>query len=182
MRLFFALEAEPDTALAITHWRDTRVVADGRPVPAANFHITLAFVGDLPHAKSEHLADSVDNWVADATPVGGDLTLDSPGYWPKAGIFWLGPAHWPEALDGLAGKLRSLAGAAGARKDGKAFRPHVTLYRRCAQPPAAPTTLPAIRWHYSHCSLMESVQGRSGVHYRPLASWALSRPASFSAR
>lgn len=172
MRLFFALEAEPDTARAIADWRDTRLVADGRPVPAANFHITLAFVGDLPHTKSERLAGAVDNWGA--AVAGGDLVLDSPGYWPTVGIFWLGPARWPEALDDLAAKLRSLSSAAGARRDGKAFRPHVTLFRRCEQPPPAPAALPAISWHYSHFSLMESVQGKSGVSYRPLASWALS--------
>jgi len=173
MRLFFALEAESATTLAIANWRDTRLMTDGRPVPAANFHITLAFVGELPDGKSERLADAVDAWVGAVAPASGTLVLDTPGYWPKIGIYWLGPAQWPEALDGLARKLRSLATTAGARRDSAAFRPHVTLIRGCEQPPAAPICLPAISWRYRHFSLLESVQGKSGVSYRPLASWAL---------
>ncbi|NND67836.1 MAG: RNA 2',3'-cyclic phosphodiesterase, partial [Halioglobus sp.] len=73
MRLFFALEAEPETALAIANWRDASLLTDGRPVPAANFHITLAFVGATPHAKSERLANAVDDWVVQATPASGSL-------------------------------------------------------------------------------------------------------------
>lgn len=173
MRLFFALEAEPVTARAVADWRDTRLVADGRPVPAANFHITLAFVGDLPAAKLERLVVAADSGTGNMAQGSGSLVLDCPGYWPKTGIYWLGPSAWPPALDALAGKLRGVAASVGARRDGKSFRPHVTLFRGCERPPAAPTTTPAIRWDYSHFSLLESAQGRSGVNYRPLASWGL---------
>ena len=173
MRLFFALEAEPATALKIADWRDTSLMADGRQVPPANFHITLAFVGELSHTKSDQLANAVDTRLQQQAPASATLLLDQPGYWSKAGIFWLGPTTWPETLEVLAGKLRGLATASGARKDNNTFRPHVTLFRRCTLPPAAPTETPAIDWPYSHFSLMESVVGKRGVSYRPLASWAL---------
>ena len=174
MRLFFALEADPDTAMQIADWRDTTLAVEGRPVPPANFHITLAFVGELSHARSERLADAVDERLVTRAPRTGDLLLDTTGYWAKTGIYWLGPTAWPEDLERLAAQLRGHATAAGARKDGKSFRPHITLYRRCDVPPAAPTTAPAIRWPYGHFSLMESIQGKRGVSYRPIASWALS--------
>ncbi len=174
MRLFFALEAEPATALELANWRDTRLVADGRPVPPANFHITLAFIGELSHAKVDRLADAVDTRLEDSPHKAGSLSLDSPGYWSKAGIYWLGPAQWPQDLGDLARKLRGLATGAGARKDNNPFRPHVTLFRRCERPPAAPITPPAIGWHYGHFSLMESVQGKGGVSYRAVTGWGLS--------
>ena len=173
MRLFFALEAEPATALQIADWRDTALMVDGRPVPPANFHITLAFVGELSHAKSDQLANAVDAHIEQMTLAPASLLLDQPGYWPKPGIFWLGPTSWPESLTALTGKLRGLATAAGARKDHNTFRPHVTLFRRCALPPTAPTGVPQITWPYSHFSLMESVKGKNGVSYRPMTSWSL---------
>ena len=173
MRLFFALETDEPTTLAISHWRDTQLTCDGRPVPLANFHVTLAFVGKLSHEKSKPLADTVDLWLSDVQPAGDTLQLNCPGYWPKVGIFWLGPEHWPDSLTAISRKLRSIGVATGARRESQTFRPHVSLYRGCQLPPPAPIGAPAISWRYRHFSLMESIQGKSGVRYRPLASWEL---------
>ena len=45
MRVFFGLEPDQQTILAIADWRDRQFNAAGRAVTPANFQITLAFIG-----------------------------------------------------------------------------------------------------------------------------------------
>lgn len=168
MRVFFALAPSPSTAIALADWRDRHAACDGRPVPPANFHLTLAFAGELPPARIEALCERVDDGFA--LP-GQSLLLDTPGYWPHAGLFWLGPGSWPRTLDTLAGQLRRACSTQGARLDRNRFRPHVTLYRGCDAPPAAPTSPPAIEFSCDRLTLFESRQGRRGVSYLPLQEW-----------
>lgn len=177
MRAFFGLEVTAGTALQIADWRDRQLAQAGRPVPPANFHITLAFVGELPEAALERLLPSVDEWLVPATVTGDELLLDRTGYWHKPGIYWLGPSNWPQPLSKLAKKLRNLATGVGARLDRNPFQPHVTLYRKCSEAPPAPTAAPAIAMAYEGFTLFESRQGRRGVSYHPLHDWALSPAA-----
>ncbi|MCB1699902.1 MAG: RNA 2',3'-cyclic phosphodiesterase [Halioglobus sp.] len=177
MRTFFGLEAEATTAIQIADWRDRQFACDGRPVPPANFHITLAFVGETSPQALENLCLSVDAWLARQDTRGAKLLLDCTGYWPKPGIYWLGPKTWPDTLSALAAKLRQLATNIGARRDRNPFQPHVTLFRQCVTAPLAPATEPAITLAYRHFTLFESRQGKSGVSYHPLQHWELAAPA-----
>ncbi len=174
MRTFLALELPGKTAMQIADWRDRQCGAMGRPVPPANFHITLAFIGELSAGPLERLCLAIDEWLAGENLPGGELVLDCIGYWPKPGIYWLGPLEWPGPLSQLAGKLRHLATTAGARRDRNPFRPHVTLFRNCSTAP--PVTAPAISVQYRHFTLFESKQGKSGISYHPLQHWELSPP------
>jgi 2'-5' RNA ligase len=173
MRLFFGLEAPAELAMQIAEWRDRELGAAGRPVPPANFHITLAFVGELPAQDMEALALRVDEWVERKRPQGGSLDLNLTGYWQKPGIYWLGSNEWPEGLTRLASKLKNLSTAAGARRDRKPFQPHVTLFRNCRLPPPAPSSAPRFAFRYDHVTLFESRQGRRGMSYHPVATWDL---------
>jgi len=173
MRVFFGLEIDPPTALRIADWRDRQLHCDGRPVSPANFHITLAFVGELGDASMEQLCASVDAWAGQGRAPPGTLSLDRVGYWQRAGIYWLGPASWPPGLTSLATKLRHLASAAGARRDRNTFQPHVSLFRRCTGAPPAPPSIPELALEYNHFCLFESRQGRRGVSYHVLEAWQL---------
>ncbi len=173
MRLFFALELPGETARAVATWRDRELAPVGRPVPAANFHITLAFVGELPAPRLERLCLAVDEWVSRDVPVGGHLQLDRTGYWQKPGIYWLGPSRWPQQLTALAKKLGGLSSGSGGKRDKRRLQPHVTLFRRCQPPPPAPVRQPHFALDYHHFALFESRQGKSGVSYHPLAHWDL---------
>lgn len=172
MRVFFGLEPDAATTLAIANWRDRQLLCSGRPVPAANLHITLAFIGELPEPDIDRLCRAVDDWVPGKVP-GATLKLDRTGYWPRPGIFWLGPGEWPDHLSRLAGKLGSLARSSGGKRDRNNFQPHITLYRRCTEPPPAPPSTPALEMRYEHFTLFESRQGRQGVSYHALQDWAL---------
>lgn len=177
MRTFFGLELPADVAMQIADWRDRQFGAGaGRPVPPANFHITLAFVGEITPSYLERLYESVDAGVARAAFPGGQVLLDTTGYWAKPGVYWLGAENFPASLGQLATRLRQLATKAGGRRDRKPFLPHVTLFRNCTAAPVAPAEPPAFRAVYRHFTLFESRQGRAGVSYHPLQHWELPSP------
>jgi RNA 2',3'-cyclic 3'-phosphodiesterase len=172
-RVFFGLELDPVTALQVANWRDRQLNCTATPVPPANFHITLAFIGALNDPAIERLCLSVDDWLARTAIHGGSLILDRTGYWNKPGVYWLGPGSWPEPLTRLAKKLSSLGSAVGAKRDRKAFAPHITVFRQCAAAPPAAATMPAIPLSYRHFVLFESRQGKRGVSYHALQHWNL---------
>ncbi|QIB66478.1 RNA 2',3'-cyclic phosphodiesterase [Kineobactrum salinum] len=175
MCVFFGLELDSDTKRAVADWRDRYGLAHGQPVPADNFHLTLAFVGEVDHRHLETLTQAVDQWASGYTVGAGRLVLDQAGYWQKQRIYWLGPEQPQLELARLAVKLQNLAGPAGARRQRKLFVPHVTLFRSCAEPPPAPVVAPRIDVHYQHFTLFETLQGRQGVSYRALQHWPLNR-------
>lgn len=175
MRIFFALEPDERTAMAIADWRDRQGLLIGRPVTPANFHITLAFVGEADNPELDRLCQAVDNRTAATSADGGSITLDRTGYWPRPGIYWLGPSQWPSALADLAATLQQLSvSTIGAKRDKRKFQPHMTLLRGCDQAPPAPAHPPAFTFRYNHFTLFESRQGRRGVSYHPLLDWPLA--------
>ena len=64
MRVFFGLELDPATALPIADWRDRQLAGAGKPVPPANFHVTLAFIGALNAGAIERLCLAVEESLA----------------------------------------------------------------------------------------------------------------------
>ena len=179
MRTFFGLEMPGDVTVKIADWRDRQFgPGTGRPVPPANFHITLAFIGELAPGQLERLCERVDAEMARNPLQGGLVELDITGYWPKPGVYWLGADAWSAPLSSLAQKLRHLATGAGARRDRKPFLPHVTLFRNCSAAPTAPAQPPAFRANYFHFTLFESRQGKARVSYHPLQQWELSPPSA----
>ncbi len=173
MRVFFGLELEPTTSVQIADWRDRQLACAGTPVPPANFHITLAFIGALEASAIERMCLSVDDWLAAERIRGATLQLNCTGYWHKPGIYWLGPEKWPEQLSRLAQKLNSLGSAAGAKRDRNPFQPHITLFRQCDAAPPAAVQAPAIRMTCPDFALFESRQGKRGVSYHVLQHWTL---------
>ena len=174
MRLFFALELPGALALEIADWRQRQLPALGRPVPPANFHITLAFLGELGESQLEQLCLATDDLLQQHPFEAGKIILDQVGYWPKPGIYWLGPTRWPESLTLLAGKLAGKGTAVGAKRRRGHFRPHVTLFRGCDAPPPAPSGGCNFSLPYEGFSLMESRPGRQGVSYSHLCQWDFS--------
>ena len=172
MRLFFALEPARETALQIADWRDRQFPASAaRPVPIANLHITLAFIGELPPPRLERLLQAVDDWRD--RPRSASLHMDCTGYWQRPGIYWLGPREWPQQLEKLARRLGAISGQVGGRQEKRRFQPHVTLFRGCREAPPQPAQEPSFVFAYHHFTLFESRQGKRGVSYQPLADWAL---------
>ncbi|HEY7775464.1 MAG TPA: RNA 2',3'-cyclic phosphodiesterase [Kineobactrum sp.] len=174
MRVFFGIELDQETALAIDAWRERQFGEPGRAVPVANFHITLAFIGDIPEAALGTPCEAVDERLARRPLTGSQLLLNQTGYWPKAMIYWLGAETWPTALGALSSSLRSSTGRLNKKRDRTVFVPHVTLFRRCPEAPPAPLQPPSFALAYQRFSLFESRERREGVSYHPLQDWVLA--------
>lgn len=177
MRVFFGIEPDPKTRQDIADWRDRYGVADGRPVAPANFHVTLAFIGDVSTRQLETLCDAVDARQDGEAFASGSIELDLVGFWPGPDIYWIGASQAPPPLGDLARNLQHIGGRVGARLKRSAFTPHVTLYRNCSSPPPAPVVAPAIRMDYDQLILFESQPGRKHVRYQSVAQWALRHHA-----
>jgi 2'-5' RNA ligase len=176
MRTFFALEPDAEKKLQIANWRDKSLPGLDKAVPSPNFHVTLAFLGEIDAGALDRLCLQVDNWMSTHPVAPGHFSLEQMGYWPHAQIAWLGPAQWPSDLDKLTTKLRHIGHGVGAKSDKKRFQPHITLARHCTTPPPAALLPPSIDLDYRHFALFESVRGRQGVHYQVLAKWDMELP------
>lgn len=172
MRAFFALDLSPSEKLAIDSWRSRNLSGLLNLVPEANFHVTLAFLGEISAAQLDQLCRAVDEWLAQTTPAAATLQLNEVGYWAAPQVTWIGPREWPEGLTRLAQKLGQLGSSLGLRVEKKNYQPHVTLSRQGPPPPAALQT-PDLTIRYDSFTLFESVKGRQTVHYHPLADWKL---------
>lgn len=171
VRVFFALVPPPPLQNALGELaRDVARSAHGRPVPARNIHLTLAFVGAWPLARMPALQAAGASLVSKTFR----LALDVQGGFRRAGVAWIGASASPPALEQLARSLAVALAAEGVGLKEREFNPHLTLARKCRGPyrnddPAGP-----FAWHVDQVTLMQSETRAEGARYRPLAQWRLS--------
>jgi len=170
LRVFFALLPSPDAIVAIEAWRKLNWPMMQKVVPAANFHITIQFVGEIESSRLESLHSVGDKLVASEFTV----CFDQLGFWANPGIFWLGCSEVPELLSKLQEDTVNFAGEAGFRAKSRDFVPHLTLARRVQDLPPAPVVAADFKLSFSEIHLLESVAGANGVHYQSLLSWPLT--------
>ena len=103
-----------------------------RRVPAVNFHLTVAFIGDVPASA---LA-AVRRVGAAARAVRCGVLLDSYEYWPKPECVVALARSVPAPLQALWDGLHAALASAGFALRPKSLRPHVTLARQCRSQPA----------------------------------------------
>lgn len=171
MRLFFALWPDPEVRTALSQVASTvRMECEGRAVPAASLHVTLAFLGEVDASRVAELADI-------GARCGGSpfaLALDRLGYFRRARIVHACASSVPAALSALAAALSSALAGGGFRTEAREFMPHVTLSRDARRAPAT-TVLDPVLWHVRHIVLVESVRESSRQVYRPLRRFMLDR-------
>lgn len=167
-RLFFGLWPDPDLRQQLAAAaRAAHKNAGGRPVPADNLHLTLAFLGSLTTAR----ADCVTEAAADIAVEPFALRLDRIGWWRRPGILWLAPAVWPAEIEALAAALWRALEPCGIEPETRPFKPHVTIARRCGRARTGPMT--PIDWPVSDFALIESLAGQPGSRYQVLKRWPL---------
>lgn len=105
-----------------------------RWTPAHLWHVTLAFMAEVPGTAVDDLVDAVAEVAAGATPI--PLRLTGAGAFPDAAaarVVWTGLES--DALDGLADlerlalRTRTACGRLGLSPAGGTYRPHLTLAR-----------------------------------------------------
>jgi 2'-5' RNA ligase len=170
VRCFFAIEPDSQHKLAIAHWRDKSFPAFEHPVSAANFHLTLVFLGQLSPAQIECLSAQVDDLTL---PGRFSLDLNLLGYWPKPKALWLGLQHTPSPMDKLVVALSACAQTCKIPLQKRPYVPHLTLVRKCSDFPPGALIEPAFKLSFEQFHLFESLSTRNGVVYQRRFSWAL---------
>jgi 2'-5' RNA ligase len=140
-----------------------RVAPRARPVPPANIHQTLAFIGSLARDRVAELASRLERCEA---PV-FEWTLDYVGHFNDARVLWAGGPESTE-LSAQAARVRALLDSLGIEYDRKPFAPHVTLLRSVLRW-RKPRWLiePPIVWPCERPVLLRSQPTANGVTYVP---------------
>ena len=167
MRLFFALWPDEGVRAQLAHWsRELHAACGGRPMPAGNLHLTLAFLGKVEDAR----VAEVERAAGEVAPRAASLVLDRAGYWKHNRIAWAGASTAPAGLEALVAELRGALARSNIGFDAKGFATHLTLLRDACEPEAMPALEP-VRWNYQGFALVRSVTLPRGSRYEVLKSW-----------
>jgi 2'-5' RNA ligase len=169
-RLFFALW--PDAAMQVALAEATRAIVgacDGTPVPARNFHFTLAFLGAVPESRladltpvAARVALAFQSSAALSAPIG--VTLDRIEHWRKSQILCATAAAESAPAAALAATLASVLTEHGFAPDLKPFRAHATLARKVRRV-TRERDIPPVRWSFRDFHLVESRAAAAGAVY-----------------
>jgi 2'-5' RNA ligase len=133
MRLFVAVVPPVEVVEHLSEFvepRRSHPDEDVRWASDETWHITLAFLGDVPEWKTDDLGEGLERAAARQKPF--DLRLGGAGAFPgvpDARVLWTGVHDETGSLKHLAMTTRSAANKAGVTVDGRKFTPHLTLAR-----------------------------------------------------
>ncbi|MFF5448704.1 RNA 2',3'-cyclic phosphodiesterase [Streptomyces sp. NPDC012888] len=142
-----------------------------------DWHITLAFLGELPAATVPLLRPPLAELAAARRPV--RLALRGSGHFDER-VLWSGIDGDLEALHGLAGEVREVVRECGIAFEDRPLRPHLTLARARRDDPSsvlrAAAGLAAFSgrgWPAGRLHLVGSNFGRGPgpIRYRDIESW-----------
>lgn len=134
--------------------------------PAANWHLTLAFLARVTPDERSRLIDNLAELAARTARF--DLGLCSAGAFPAPGhgkALWLGADEPTGTLDRLASDARKAARRAGLHADDASFTPHLTI-ARSTQPVDLRLQISRLmdaqspRWQVDELVLVDSLLGQ----------------------
>ncbi|MDJ0380363.1 RNA 2',3'-cyclic phosphodiesterase [Streptomyces sp. G-G2] len=179
VRVFIAL-APPDDAkdeLA----RELRPAYDAYPRMRWNriedWHITLAFLGELPVAAVPRLREPLAELAAGRRPV--QLAMRGGGHFDER-VLWSGIEGDLDGLHLLADEVRAVVRECGVDFPERPLRPHLTLARARRDDPASVVDVaralapfngrpwPAARLHLVGSNIG---RGPGPIHYRDIEAW-----------
>ncbi|MDO8107457.1 RNA 2',3'-cyclic phosphodiesterase [Isoptericola sp. b441] len=134
MRLFASLR--PPVPV-LDHLRHALVLATaGAELPVRwtaeeNWHLTVAFYGEVPDGAADELADALAEVAAGVPPF--SLRLRGAGVFAGRTV-WVGAAGDLDAMATLAARARAAGESISAFRDRERLRPHLTVGRVVAEP------------------------------------------------
>jgi 2'-5' RNA ligase len=150
VRLFVALWPGPRVRQALAACRDgTQWPAGASPTATDKLHLTLHFIGSVPSGRIAEVAMGLEVPV----PV-FELPLEVAERWHN-GLAVLRPRTVPQPLHQLHADLAKALLQLALPVEIRAFRPHVTLARRCT--PSQPVAAEPVRWRVTGYALVQSV-------------------------
>ena len=177
MRLFVAVAPPRPVLLELRAALTTLPHTDGnlRWLPPDSWHITLAFLGEVPRESLPELTERLSRVASRGTPM--ELSVAGGGHF-ESQVLWAGIQGDRDRL----GRLSETVGAAARRcrlkVDDRPYRPHVTLARVRGDEPKTDlqpyvermTAFRTPRWLVKEMELFESLspttQGRAANYVR----------------
>jgi 2'-5' RNA ligase len=149
----------------------------GKPVPPANWHITLRFLGKTDSVAYDRLVAGLANaGLGKASP----LSFGNLGAFPRparATVLWLGVERGSERLGDLAAAAEDAAQQAGFGPEDRPFHSHLTLSRIRPHQDVRPLIEGVAPFPMSmpieRVVVYRSHLGRGGARYEELESFTL---------
>lgn len=180
VRLFFAVWPDPETRQRIAAAASAvEYGAGARLVPPENYHLTLAFVGEVPLPYLAVLQQIGRDLRVPGFAPGFALKFDAYEYWPKPGVVVAVAPEIPTALAQIWQRLHADLAARGLALNPNHLRPHTTLARKVSQPPVW-TAMSEFAWTVREFSLVRSDTAGIRAAYTVVDTWPvldeLSKP------
>ncbi|MFJ2592624.1 RNA 2',3'-cyclic phosphodiesterase [Streptomyces erythrochromogenes] len=143
-----------------------------------DWHITLAFLGELPVGTVPLLRPPLADLAAARRPL--ELALSGGGHFDER-VLWTGVDGDLEGLHLLASEVRAVVKECGVPFEDRPLRPHLTLARTRRNDPACVVeaaaglgTFSGRRWRTARLHLVGSNIGRGPgpIHYRDIEAWS----------
>jgi 2'-5' RNA ligase len=164
LRLFFALWPDADVTSQLTQVaRQLRLEGRCRWVEPKNYHVTLAFVGEVSATQLAVLQKIGQSLRAPRFI----LTCDSIEYWGESQVLVAVVRVVPPGLLDLSTQLNDALGLPP-----EPLRAHVTLARKVTQAPV-PQAMSPIVWPATNFSLIRSHTGGVESAYTVVDTWSL---------
>ncbi len=168
VRLFFAAFPDDEARCRIASAAAALALGDGaRRVPCENYHMTLAFAGEVPNAQAAALRS-----IGPLETPAFTVRFDTCEHWRKSDVVVLAASQCPPALRELQRKLRGQLDRQGIASDSKPFHPHVTIARKVAQAPVE-QAMSGFLWTVMGFQLVRSMKSDEGSAYTVLHHWSL---------
>ena len=173
-RLFFALWPDEAARRALSAATAKAVRrCGGRPVPAANLHVTLVFLGSVAQRRIAELQDIARERAASfaqAEPL--SLTFGRLTHWSRSQILCNRATEESATARALAESLKDAVAAAGFTPDLKPFHAHVTVARKVLRAAELPAVTPVV-WRFADFALVDSHTAPAGPIYSVIESYPL---------
>ena len=129
-RVFCAVELPPQVRAQLQD-HIARLRQEIPDVPASwtrveNIHLTLKFFGNVAVDRIETISAAMDRAVKDLSPF--EIIIGKTGAF-RAQVLWIGVNDPSGKLAALHERIESECAAEGFEKEGRAYRPHLTIAR-----------------------------------------------------
>jgi 2'-5' RNA ligase len=179
MRLFVALVPPPavreEVARAVARL-PSAIRAELKRIAPERYHLTLAFLGDVPEEHTAPLVNCLSSAALDSPPL--KLHVAGSGHFDER-VLWLGLHGDTKPMRALAASVTEAVTSSGLALAQKPYRPHLTVARprndgSVVEAADAMASYDGPSWVARDLFLMRS---RLGVHptYEPQKSWPLGR-------
>jgi len=136
---------------------------EGKAVDRRSWHITLAYLGEIPVTQLPDLLSRAAEISVDPFR----LSFDRLEFWPRPKIACMVGTTVPSELEALIARLHSLIQDFGVAPEDRTYRPHITVVKN-ARSFTTERLTQRIATEWSRFELVESLAGPGEVRYRPL--------------